>query len=240
MLSEFEDDVGDLRYEELLDREADGVARAREAGDELGADRARDRAAEDGGGPDLLVGEHAEDLAEPVELLLEHAVYYLVGGVAGRDARPAGGYDGVYVGAGEQVHELRPDARRVVPDDAPLHDLVAGAAHELLYGVPAGIVLRGAGVAYGQNGQPDMFRRRLPVPVDALAHKRPPPRNGLWALSSPTVLSGPWPGSTLVSSGSVRSLSFMLRIRRSMSPPRRSVLPTLPAKSASPESTSPS
>src|SRR5215211_2377416 len=150
MLSEFEDDVRDLRYEELLDREADGVARSGEAGDELGAYCARDRSAEDCGGPDLLVRESAENLAEPVELLLDHAAHNLVSRVAGRDPRPAGCNDSVCVGTSEQVHYLRPDARRIVPYDTPLHDLVTGAAHELLYGVSAGIVLRGAGIAYGE------------------------------------------------------------------------------------------
>src|SRR5919202_6150441 len=101
MLAELEDDVGYLRHEELLDGEAHGVARPREAGHELRANCAGDAAAQDGRGPDLLVGEHAEDLAEPVELLLEHAINDLVGRIGSRDARPAGGYDGIGVGAGE-------------------------------------------------------------------------------------------------------------------------------------------
>src|SRR3712207_174482 len=102
VLAELEDNVGYLRRQELLDREAYGVAGAREAGHELGPHGAGEGPAQDGCGPDLLVGEHAEDLAEPLELLLENAVYDLVGRVAGRDARPPGGYDGLHVGAGEQ------------------------------------------------------------------------------------------------------------------------------------------
>src|SRR3712207_8292643 len=58
-------------------------------------------------------------LPEPVELLVQHAVHHLVGGVAGRDPGPARGHDGVDVGAGEQVHELGPDARGFVSYDAP-------------------------------------------------------------------------------------------------------------------------
>src|SRR5918998_1671626 len=110
VLAEFEDDVGYLRGEELLDREAHGVAGAREARDELRAYGTGESPAQDGRGPDLLVGEHAEDLAEPVELLLEHPIHDLVGRVPSRDTCAAGGYDGVHVRPGDQLHELRPDS----------------------------------------------------------------------------------------------------------------------------------
>src|SRR5690606_34124576 len=64
-----------------------------------------------------------------------------------------------------------------------------------------------------------------------------PCRNGLDARSRPTVVVGPWPGSTTVSSGLVSSLSRRLASSCWWSPPGRSVRPIDPAKSVSPAST---
>ena len=52
--------------------------------------------------------------------------------------------------------------------------------------------------------------------------------------SSPMVVAGPWPGRTLVSSGSVSRRVWMESMIWSQLPPGRSVRPMLPAKSVSP------
>src|SRR3712207_7194765 len=53
-----------------------------------------------------------------------------------------------------------------------LHD-----ALPIFYGVTPGVGRGGAGVAYGEDGDPDAIRRRVPVPVDALAQMGPPCRD---------------------------------------------------------------
>src|SRR4028119_2472783 len=88
MLAQLKDDVGYLWGEQLFHAEPDGVARTRQARDELGADGPGHGAAQHGGGPDLLVREHPEELAEPVELFLDHAGNPPVGATGGRP-RPA-------------------------------------------------------------------------------------------------------------------------------------------------------
>src|SRR5215210_3193388 len=84
MLAKLEHDVRQLGDEELLHGEPHRVPGTRQARYELGAHGPGDRPAHDRGGPDLFVGEHPEDLTETVELLLDHAVDDLVGGVASR------------------------------------------------------------------------------------------------------------------------------------------------------------
>src|SRR5918998_3128377 len=245
VLHQLEDDVWHLRHEELLHREANRVRRARQTGKELRAggdrDRARQGTTQHGGGSYLLIGEHAEDLAEPVKLFVDQATRDLVGAVPAGDASPAGCDDGVHAVVGEKLREDFFYPLRVVPDDLAPRHLVPGPLHRLHDGVPAGVGLVSAGVAYREDGDPDTIRRRLPVLSRALAHGSPPPlRNGLVTRSRPIVVSGPCPERTRVSSGKVKSLSEMLLMRTSMLPPGRSTLPTLPAKSASPEKTRPS
>src|SRR5690606_28305062 len=59
-------------------------------------------------------------------------------------------------------------------------------------------------------------------------------RNGLSASSRPSDVSGPWPQCT-VASGGKRRISVATELRSwSMSPPGRSVRPTLPWNSRSP------
>src|ERR687893_3327338 len=103
MLAKLEHDVGQLRDEELLHCEPNRVTRSWQARHELGAHGSSDRAAHDRGGPDLLVREHPEDLTETVELLLDHAVDDLVGGVAARDPGPTRRNDSVHLWIRKQV-----------------------------------------------------------------------------------------------------------------------------------------
>jgi len=63
--------MGELRFEELLPREANGFRGAGHRDDHRAAIRAGGRAGEHRRGADLLEAEHAEELAEPGERLLE-------------------------------------------------------------------------------------------------------------------------------------------------------------------------
>src|SRR5215203_972833 len=239
MLAQLEHDVGQLGDEELFCREPDRVVRPWQARYELGAYGPSDRATHNRCGPDLLIRKHPEDLTETVKLLLDHAVDDLVGRVAARDPCPTRRNNSVHFWFRKQVYEARPDAIHLVPDDLAGHDLLPRFAQDLFCGVASRVGLAGPRVADGEHGYPDMLRGRLPVPVNTLAQNSPPCRNGLVVRSFPISVCGPCPGKTLVSSGSVSNRSSMLRIRTSMLPPGRSTLPTLPAKSASPDRTRP-
>src|SRR5829696_5686947 len=240
VLPQLEDDVRHLRREELLHRQPHRVPGARQAGQKLLARGARRRAAQHRGGPDLLVGEHPEELAEPVEPLVYEPAHHLVGRIARGDAGAARGDDRVHVRVRKEPLEDLPYLRGVVAHDFAVRDFVPGPFKSLDDDVAAGVGLGGAGVAYGEDGDPDLLGRRVAVPLDALAQNAPPRKNGLVTRSRPIVVSGPCPERTRVSSGKVKSLSEMLLMRTSMLPPGRSTLPTLPAKSASPEKTRPS
>ncbi len=73
---------------------------------------------------------------------------------------------------------------------------------------------------------------------DAHHQARPPPncgtRKGLVARSWATVVAGPWPGCSVVSSGSVNTCSRMPRMSWTKLPPGKSVRPIEPANTTSP------
>jgi high-affinity iron transporter len=75
-------EVGELRFEELLPRQANGFRRAGHRDDDRPAVRAGSRAGEHRRRADLLEAEHAEELAEPRERLLEQRGEGVVRGVA--------------------------------------------------------------------------------------------------------------------------------------------------------------
>ena len=59
-------------------------------------------------------------------------------------------------------------------------------------------------------------------------------KKGLHRFSSAMVVVGPWPDAMTVSSGNGKIFSWMLLMSCAMSPPMRSVRPTLPLKMVSP------
>src|SRR5215213_4879586 len=194
VLAKLEHDVRQLGDEELLHGEPHGVPGTRQARHELGAHGPGDRPTHDRGGPDLLVGEHPENLTETVELLLDHTLDDLVGGVASRDAGTARRDHGVHLGVGEEVDEVRPDTRDFVSDDPAGHDLLPGLTQYLFCGISSGVGLAGPRVTDGEYGDPDGLGGRFPVPLDALAQNIPPCKNGLVARSLPISVCGPCPG----------------------------------------------
>jgi hypothetical protein len=52
-------------------------------------------------------------------------------------------------------------------------------------------------------------------------------KNGLYFISCPMVVAGPWPEYTTVSTGNVSSFSLMFLIKETCLPPGKSVLPIL-------------
>src|SRR5438874_1840379 len=77
--------VGELRNEELLERQAAGIRRSRERDDDPLRTDAELRARQHRRGADLRVGEHAEELAEAGQTLVEQRLDRLERGVARRD-----------------------------------------------------------------------------------------------------------------------------------------------------------
>src|SRR5579862_6489614 len=67
-----------------------------------------------------------------------------------------------------------------------------------------------------------------------LLHRPANRRNGLDSRSSASVVAGPWPGKTIVSSGSASNFKRIDRIISGYDPPHKSVRPIEPAKSVSP------
>jgi high-affinity iron transporter len=80
--ADFPGEMGELRFEELLPREANGLRRAGHRDDDRAAVGAGGRAGEHRRRADLLEAEHAEELAEPRERLLEQRGERVVRGVA--------------------------------------------------------------------------------------------------------------------------------------------------------------
>src|SRR5690606_37220763 len=78
---------------------------------------------------------------------------------------------------------------------------------------------------------------------DARPHASPPPncgtRKGFDTRSCPTVVAGPWPGYSTVSSGRLRTCSRIERMSSWKSPPGRSVRPMEPANTTSPTNAMP-
>src|SRR6185312_9665398 len=99
----------------------------------------------------------------------------------------------------------------------------------------------------GHLGRDHVMGPAWPLDLRAPAHpaafrsaSRSSARNGLCASSAASVVEGPWPGWTAVPGGK-RSASVLIDASSvGQSPPGRSVRPTEPANSTSPESSTPS
>src|SRR3954467_14707563 len=159
----------------------------------------------------------------------------------------------LHVGARDRRRSLGPQRERAVAavDERVhlfVHD-VGGLARRALEqgrvlepgrGDPSPSVLR-ALLLHGSDHTPpqvvawqDVVRPARRLETSAHACARSSARNGLRESSTPSVVSGPWPGWTPVSGGS-RSASIRTEaISVSQSAPGRSTRPTEPAKSRSP------
>src|SRR5947208_7653309 len=156
---DFTNEVGELRNEELLERQAAGIRRSRERDDDPPRTDAELRARQHRGGADFRVGEHAEELAEAGQTLVEQRLDRLERGVARRDP-----------GTTRHDHRLDPPVRARLAHDAlnvdglVAHDrrpdyLVAGAVEELTDERAARVRLGRLRVGDGEHPAADALRR---------------------------------------------------------------------------------
>jgi hypothetical protein len=105
----FVDDVTELRADQLLHRELDGVGGTRRGEKHRSVADAGGGAAEHRRGADIRKREHPEELAEAVEPLLQEPGDRLVRDVAARDARSSVGDDRLDRIIGDPAREDFPD-----------------------------------------------------------------------------------------------------------------------------------
>ena len=122
--------VRELRLEELLPRERDGLRRAGHRDEHRAAVRARRRAREHRRRADLLPAQHPEELAEPGKGLLEQARERVVRRVALGDAGPS--VDDDDLRAPHEVVHRGADLVRLVADDVVAGDDRPGRGDALL------------------------------------------------------------------------------------------------------------
>src|SRR4029453_12125680 len=140
---------------------------------------------------------------------------------------------------GEAVHLLLDDVGGL-PDPAGEHGRVLedGRLDRLVAGQAGLLEHDPLDLGPGPRGRRQVVEGALGG-LEAAAHARIPCRNGLVARSRPTVVVGPWPGRTRVSSARGRNRAAREANIWVVSPPGRSVRPIEPANTRSPASSRP-
>ena len=159
LLAELLDDVAELGQDERFHGEPDRAFGAWCGKDNASAEDSRGCSRHDGGGADIFIGQVAEDFPEADQSFFQHAIDGFEGRIPVGDAGSAVHENGLHRVAFRSLLDHAPDLGRIVFDHMVTGDVVPVFFEQAHHELPAGVRLRGSGIAARDDHAYDAVRR---------------------------------------------------------------------------------